>query len=36
MDLAYGTEYEAFRGEVRAFLEESWPPSGEETELPSG
>jgi alkylation response protein AidB-like acyl-CoA dehydrogenase len=34
MDLAYGPEYEAIRSEVRAFLQESWPPSGEEAELP--
>jgi alkylation response protein AidB-like acyl-CoA dehydrogenase len=33
MDLAYGSEYEAFRQEVRAFLEESWPPGGPETGL---
>ncbi len=26
MDLSYGVEYEAFRAEVRAFLEESWSP----------
>jgi alkylation response protein AidB-like acyl-CoA dehydrogenase len=26
MDLSYGPEYEQLRGEVRAFLAESWPP----------
>ncbi len=26
MDLTYGAEYEAFRAEVRTFLEASWPP----------
>ena len=30
MDLRYGPEYEAFRAEVRAFLTEHWPLSGEE------
>ena len=34
MDLSYGEEYERFRTEVRAFLEESWPPRGELAELP--
>jgi len=34
MDLSYGPEYEAFRGEVRRFLEASWPPKGAEAELP--
>jgi alkylation response protein AidB-like acyl-CoA dehydrogenase len=34
MDLRYGEEYEAFRGEVRAFLEATWPPRGELAELP--
>jgi alkylation response protein AidB-like acyl-CoA dehydrogenase len=29
MDLSYGKEIEAFRGEVKAFLKASWPPSGE-------
>ena len=33
MDLSYGEEYEAFRAEVRAFLEENWPP-GDENEWP--
>jgi alkylation response protein AidB-like acyl-CoA dehydrogenase len=28
MDLSYGKEFEAFRGEVKAFLKASWPPSG--------
>lgn len=32
MDLTYGEEYEAFRGEVRAFLSSHWPPpEGEAT-----
>jgi alkylation response protein AidB-like acyl-CoA dehydrogenase len=30
MDLSYSEEYEAFRGEVRAFLKEHWPPSGDD------
>jgi len=34
MDLSYGKKYEDFRAEVRAFLEASWPPKGEEAELP--
>jgi alkylation response protein AidB-like acyl-CoA dehydrogenase len=34
MDLAYGAEYEAFRLEVRSFLEQSWPPSGADAERP--
>jgi alkylation response protein AidB-like acyl-CoA dehydrogenase len=34
MDLSYGPEYEAFRGEVRRFLEANWPPTGGEAELP--
>ena len=29
MDLSYGAEMEAFRGEVEAFLEEHWPVRGE-------
>jgi alkylation response protein AidB-like acyl-CoA dehydrogenase len=29
MDLSYGKEYEDFRGEVRSFLKQSWPPRGE-------
>jgi alkylation response protein AidB-like acyl-CoA dehydrogenase len=33
MDLRYGPEYEAFRTEVREFLEAGWPLSGEEAEL---
>jgi alkylation response protein AidB-like acyl-CoA dehydrogenase len=33
MDLSYGEEYEAFRAEVRAFLE-GWPLQGEEAGLP--
>jgi alkylation response protein AidB-like acyl-CoA dehydrogenase len=28
MDLSYGAEYEAFRGEVRAFLDRAWKPAG--------
>ncbi len=34
MDLSYGEEYEEFRREVQAFLAESWPPRGNEAELP--
>jgi alkylation response protein AidB-like acyl-CoA dehydrogenase len=34
MDLSYGPEYEAFRGEVRRFLEAHWPPQGSDAELP--
>ncbi len=34
MDLAYGPECDAFRCEVRAFLAENWPPSGEDRGLP--
>ena len=34
MDLSYGAEHEAFRGELRAFLEASWPPRGELAKLP--
>ncbi len=26
MDLSYGAEYEAFRDEVKTFLEKAWPP----------
>ena len=33
MDLSYGTEMEGYREEVKAFLEENWPLSGEEAEL---
>ena len=36
MDLSYGEEYEAFRGEVRQFLKENWPPSGEQAKAPPG
>ena len=36
MDLHYGEEHEAFRAEVRAFLEQSWPPRGADAELPRG
>ena len=28
MDLSYGSEFEAFREEVRSFLAANWPPSG--------
>ena len=35
MDLSYSSEYEAFRGEVKAFLAASWPLQGKEAELPS-
>ncbi len=34
MDLAYGAEYEDFRAEVRAFLEENWSPKGDAAERP--
>jgi alkylation response protein AidB-like acyl-CoA dehydrogenase len=34
MDLAYGSEYEAFRVEVRGFLEQNWPPQGADADLP--
>jgi alkylation response protein AidB-like acyl-CoA dehydrogenase len=34
MDLSYGPEYEAFRGEVRRFLEAQWPLRGDEAALP--
>jgi alkylation response protein AidB-like acyl-CoA dehydrogenase len=34
MDLSYGPEYEAFRGEVRGFLEASWPARGADAALP--
>ncbi|HEU4427397.1 MAG TPA: acyl-CoA dehydrogenase family protein [Myxococcota bacterium] len=34
MDLSYGPELEAFRAEVRTFLTQSWPPRGDEAELP--
>jgi len=30
MDLSYGPEMEEFRGEVRSFLTESWPPPGQD------
>jgi alkylation response protein AidB-like acyl-CoA dehydrogenase len=33
MDLSYGEEYEAYRAEVRAFLEASWPPRGDAARL---
>jgi alkylation response protein AidB-like acyl-CoA dehydrogenase len=33
VDLRYTAEYERFRCEVRAFLEASWPPRGEEASL---
>jgi len=29
MDLSYGEELEAFRGEVQAFLADNWPPQGD-------
>ena len=35
MDLRLGEKYEAFRGEVRAFLREHWPLRGAEAALPS-
>ena len=34
MDLTYGAEYEAFRTEVRSFLDANWPPTGEAADLP--
>jgi alkylation response protein AidB-like acyl-CoA dehydrogenase len=34
MDLSYGPEYEAFREEVRSFLADHWPPTGEAAALP--
>jgi alkylation response protein AidB-like acyl-CoA dehydrogenase len=34
MDLSYGPELEAFRAEVRIFLTQSWPPRGDEAQLP--
>jgi alkylation response protein AidB-like acyl-CoA dehydrogenase len=33
MDLSYSEEYERFRAEVQAFLNQHWPPQGEEAEL---
>ncbi|MCZ6783614.1 MAG: acyl-CoA dehydrogenase family protein [Proteobacteria bacterium] len=33
MDLSYGDEYEALRGELRQFLTRSWPLQGEEAKL---
>jgi alkylation response protein AidB-like acyl-CoA dehydrogenase len=36
MDLSYGSEYEEFRKEVRAFLKAHWPLQGDEAELPLG
>ncbi|NKI15970.1 acyl-CoA dehydrogenase [Spongiibacter sp. KMU-166] len=33
MDLKYSAEYEAFREEVKAFLENNWPLKGEEAKL---
>jgi len=33
MDLKYSDEYEAFRGEVKAFLEQNWPLKDEEAKL---
>lgn len=34
MDLDYGSEIEVFRKEVRAFLDQNWPLTGAEAELP--
>ena len=34
MDLSYGAEMEGFRDEVKAFLADNWPLTGEEAELP--
>ena len=36
MDLRYSEEYEAFREEVRSFLQTSWPLKGDAAELPAG
>ena len=36
MDLRYTPAYDAFRTEVRSFLEADWPLSGAEAELPLG
>jgi alkylation response protein AidB-like acyl-CoA dehydrogenase len=36
MDLTYGAEYEAFRTEVRTFLEANWPPKGEASDRTRG
>jgi len=36
MDLSYGEAYEAFRAELRAFLEAGWPLRGTEAQLPPG
>jgi alkylation response protein AidB-like acyl-CoA dehydrogenase len=33
MDLSYGSEFEAFREEVKAFLAANWPPSGDDEKL---
>ncbi|MCB9725752.1 MAG: acyl-CoA dehydrogenase family protein [Spirochaetaceae bacterium] len=33
MDLSYGSEIEAFRGEVRSFLDANWPPKGDDASL---
>jgi len=33
MDLSYSEEYEAFRGEVQAFLKEHWPLQGDDAKL---
>ena len=35
MDLRFSKEYEDFRAQVRAFLEQSWPRKGAEAELPA-
>jgi alkylation response protein AidB-like acyl-CoA dehydrogenase len=34
MDLRYTPEYDAFRDEVRSFLQASWPLEGEQADLP--
>ncbi len=34
MDLRFSEEYEAFRRELRGFLEASWPLRGDEEALP--
>ena len=34
MDLSYGPKYEALREEVRSFIGDGWPLTGDEAELP--
>ena len=35
MDLSYGSEFEAFRKDVSAWLGENWPLKGADAELPT-